>query len=132
MSKTRGRREFIQAAGTTGAAALLASARPLAQTPASAQRTPAPSKTMGARFRELLQRREPFEAIAAYDVFTARMVEEMGFPALFLGGSLVGDFYAAPVWLTSMGERLEYARQIAENVEIPALDDVDDGGDPMV
>lgn len=131
MSATRGRREFIQAAGVTGAA-LLAGAQPVVQAQSGTQRAPAPAKTMGARFRELLQRRDPFEALAAYDVFTARMVEEMGFPALFLGGSLVGDFYAAPVWLTSLGERIEYARQICENVDIPALTDVDDGGDPMV
>jgi 2-methylisocitrate lyase-like PEP mutase family enzyme len=87
---------------------------------------------MGARFRALLQKREPFEAVAAYDVFTARMVEMMGFPALFLGGSLVADFYAEPVWLTSLTERLDYARQIAEHVDIPTLADLDAGGDPMV
>lgn len=87
---------------------------------------------MGARFRELLQRREPFENIAAYDVLTARMVEMMGFPSIFLGGSLVGDFYAEPVWLTSLAERLEYVRQIAEHVDVPTLVDIDDGGDPLV
>lgn len=112
----------------TGAALL--AGQPLAQAQGAAQRTPA--RTMGAKFRELLQRRDPFEAIAAYDVFTSRMVEEMGYPALFLGGSLVGDFYAEPVWLSSLGERLEYARHICENVDIPALADIDEGGDPMV
>lgn len=136
MSKRTGRREFIHAAGLTGAG-LMAASHPLAGAgaaqvqPASA-RQPASPKTMGARFRELLQRREPCEAIAAYDVFTARMVEMFGFPALFLGGSLVGDFYAEPVWLTSLSERIEYARQITENVDIPAFADIDDGGDPMV
>jgi len=130
MPKKSGRREFIHAAGVSGAA-LLAASQPLAQGQGGSQAAPAPAKTMGARFRELLQRREPFEAVAAYDVFTARMVEMMGFPALFLGGSLVGDFYAEPDWLTSMSERIEYARQIAETVEIPTLADMDDGGDPM-
>ena len=128
MSTRRGRREFIQAAGVTGAALL--AGQPLAQAQGTTPR--APARTMGAKFRELLQRRDPFEAIAAYDVFTARMVEEMGYPALFLGGSLVGDFYAEPVWLSSLGERLEYARHICENVDIPALADIDEGGDPMV
>jgi 2-methylisocitrate lyase-like PEP mutase family enzyme len=60
------------------------------------------------------------------------MVELMGFPALFLGGSLVGDFYAEPDWLTSLSERIAYARQITEHVDIPALADIDDGGDPMM
>lgn len=129
-SSWRGRRAFMQAAGVTGAA-LLAGAPSLAQAQSGAPR-PAPARTMGATFRELLQKREPFECIAAYDVFTARMVEEMGYPSLFLGGSLIGDFYAEPVWLTSLGERLEYARQICEHVDIPALADIDEGGDPMV
>jgi 2-methylisocitrate lyase-like PEP mutase family enzyme len=133
MSNSNGRREFLHAAGVTGAG-LLATAHPLAQgqTRAPQAEQPAPARTMGARFRELLQRRDPFEAIAAYDVFTARMVEVMGYPALFLGGSLVGDFYAEPVWLTTLSERMEYARQIADHVDIPALADIDDGGDPMV
>lgn len=133
MSKRNGRREFLHVAGLSGAG-LLATAHPLAQGEARPQQTaqPAPARTMGARFRELLERREPFEAIAAYDVFSSRMVELMGYPALFLGGSLVGDFYAEPVWLTTLSERLGYARQITENVDIPALADIDDGGDPMV
>jgi len=133
MSKRNGRREFLHVAGLSGAV-LLATSHPLAQGEARSQQAarPAPAKTMGARFRELLEGREPFEAMAAYDVFTARMVESMGYPALFLGGSLVGDFYAEPVWLTTLSERLEYARQIADNVDIPALADLDDGGDPVV
>jgi 2-methylisocitrate lyase-like PEP mutase family enzyme len=49
-----------------------------------------------------------------------------------MGGSLVGDFYAEPVWLTTLSERMEYVRQIAQNVDIPTLADIDDGGDPMV
>jgi 2,3-dimethylmalate lyase len=131
MSKRSGRREFIHAAGVTGAA-LLAVSHPLARGQGGSQAPPAPAASMGARFRQLLQKREPFETVAAYDVFTARMVEMMGFPALFLGGSLVADFYAEPVWLTSLTERLDYARQIAEHVDIPTLADLDAGGDPMV
>lgn len=128
MSTRTGRREFIHGAGLT-AAGLMAASGSLAGARAEA---PAPAASMGARFRALLQKREPFEAVAAYDVFTARMVEMMGFPALFIGGSLVADFYAEPVWLTSLTERLDYARQIAEHVDIPTLADLDAGGDPMV
>ena len=131
MSRDRGRRQFIQAAGATGAA-FLATAQPLAQTQPSTPAAPTPARTMGARFRELLQKREPFENVAAYDQFTARTVELMGFPSIFLGGSLVGEFHAVPDWLTSLTERVEYARQIAENVDIPTMADIDDGGDPMV
>lgn len=137
MSQTPGRREFIHSAGLT-AAGLMATSHPLVGASPEPQAQPvpagqpAPARTMGARFRELLQRRQPLENIAAYDVLTARMVEMMGFPSIFLGGSLVGDFYAEPVWLTSLAERLEYARQIAEHVDIPTLADIDDGGDALV
>jgi 2-methylisocitrate lyase-like PEP mutase family enzyme len=127
MSRKAGRRAFIQAAGVTSAG-LLAGSRVLAQAPGA----PAEARTMGARFRQLLQRREPFEAVAAYDVFTARMVETMGFPSLFLGGSLVGDHFAEPDWLTTLSDRIDYARHIAENVDIPIMADIDEGGDPMV
>jgi methylisocitrate lyase len=112
------------------ATGLLASVHPAAAVPAPPAE-PAASRTMGGRFRDLLQRREPFETIAAYDVFTARMVEEMGFPALFMGGSLTGDFYAEPVWLTDLSQRVAYVRHIADHVDIPTLVDVDDGGDPL-
>jgi 2-methylisocitrate lyase-like PEP mutase family enzyme len=131
MSTRNSRREFIHAAGLTGAG-LLASAPLAAQsTAASAATGPAPAQTMGAKFRALLQKRDPFEAVAAYDVFTARMVEEMGFPALCLGGSLVGDFFGEPDWQTTLPERVAYARQITERVDIPAMVDIDDGGDAM-
>jgi 2-methylisocitrate lyase-like PEP mutase family enzyme len=127
MSEKNGRREFLQSAGVAAAGFMAASA-PMAAAPVA----PAPPKTMGGRFRELLQKREPFEAIAAYDVFTARMVEEMGFPALFMGGSLTSDFYAQPVWLNDMMERVSYVGHIAQHVDIPTLADMDDGGDPMM
>jgi methylisocitrate lyase len=128
MSKKTGRREFIQAAGLTAAGLVTATANPVNAAPPAA---PAAAPTMGGRFRQLLQKREPFQAIAAYDVFTARMVQDMGFPALFMGGSLTGDFYAMPVWLTDLPQRVAYIRQIAENVDIPTLVDVDDGVDVL-
>jgi len=127
MSEENARRAFLQSAGLM-AAGLMATPAFAAAGPPSAPTAP---RTMGGRFRELLQKREPFQAIAAYDLFTARMVEEMGFPALFMGGSLTGDFYAHPVWLSTLSERVEYVRHIAEHVGIPTLADVDDGGDPM-
>jgi methylisocitrate lyase len=134
MSDDKGRREFLQAAGVV-TAGLVAAVSPIAAaeaSPAAAAAVPSPPKTMGGRFRELLQRREPFETIATYDVFTARMIEELGFPALYMGGSLTGDFYAQPVWLNDMVERVEFVGHIAQNVGIPTMADMDDGGDPMM
>ena len=131
MPDRTGRREFLQSAGMTAAGLVAATPSLAAAAPAMAAEPVAP-KTMGARFRELLQKRTPFENIAAYDVFTSRMVELMGYPSIYLGGSLLAERYTHPVWLTSMGDRIEYFRQIAENVEIPTLADIEDGGDPVV
>ena len=134
MSDEKGRREFLQTAGAM-TAGLVAAVSPFAGADASAAAAaavPSAPQTMGARFRALIQRREPFETIAAYDLFTARMIEELGFPALYMGGSLTGDFYAQPVWLNDMVERVEFVAHIAQNVGIPTLADMDDGGDPMM
>src|SRR5688572_14732959 len=131
MSDRTGRREFLQSASMTAAGLVAATPSLAAAVPAMAAEPVAP-KTMGARFRELLLKRTPFENIAAYDVFTSRMVELMGYPSIYLGGSLLADHHTQPVWLTSMRDRIEYFRQIAENVEIPTLADLEDGGDPVV
>jgi methylisocitrate lyase len=130
MAQGTGRREFLQSAGLTAAAGLIATPNPLEAVASAPAADPVAPKTMGARFRELLQKRAPFENVAAYDSFTARMVELIGFPSIYLGGSLAAEHHTQPAWLVSVGERLEYFRKISENVDIPTLVDVEGGGDP--
>ena len=96
MSRMTSRREFVQGAGLA-ATAIAAASGPLvggvSRSQAQSESTP---QTMGARFRQLLQRDEPFETIAVFDVMTARMTELMEFPTLFIGSSAVDEFYGLP------------------------------------
>lgn len=126
MARTTNRREFIQATGLA-ATGLIANAPPLPAAP-EPQTRPA-ARTMGARLRELLQRREVFQNIAVYDVITGRMVEFMGFPSLYLGSTASGEHKGMPDWdLTSISEQIEYFGNIAQNVGVPAIADIDEGG----
>ena len=108
----------------------MATVQPLAaQSQAPAQSTP---RSMGARFRALLQKREPFENVAAFDVFTARLVEAVGFPSIYLGSTGVAEFHGIPDWeLHSPADTIEYCAQIMGNVDLPAVIDLDNGGDPL-
>ena len=64
---------------------------------------------------------------------TARMVELFGFPSIFIGGTVVSEYYGTPDWtLTSLTERLQVAGHIASRVDIPCMFDIDDGADPLV
>src|SRR6516225_2911137 len=71
--------------------------------PAAAQEARPAPRTMGARFRELMNGPEPLICANAYDVLTARLVGGHGFNGVFVGSS-------------------------ATNVDIPVLADVDDSG----
>jgi methylisocitrate lyase len=129
MAKKSSRREFIHAAGlaTTG----MMAAQPLiAAAPQARPAQPSPSaKTMGAKFRELLNGGKPFENMGVYDVFTARMIEMMGFASLWLSSAGMSESHGVPDWsLISDTERLNWAANIAQRVNIPAMVDIDEGG----
>lgn len=56
----------------------------------------------------------------------------MGFRTIAIGGVAMSEFHGLPDWgLTTIGERIEFAAHIAQNVEIPATADIDDPGDPL-
>src|SRR5262245_21147393 len=88
MGKKTSRREFVQVAGLAAsgflAAGPLAGAipRPQAQTAA---------RTMGARFRALMNGPEPLICPGAYDVLTARLIEVHGFKGVFVGSSAINQ-----------------------------------------
>ena len=128
MTKEPSRREFVHAAGV--AAGAIAAAAGIFVAPAAAEPQAVPAgKTMGARFRELLQKREPFHNIAVYDVISARLVENMGFATVFIGSSAVAESFGVPDWsIVTDAERIEFAGRIAQRIGIPALVDVDEGG----
>jgi carboxyvinyl-carboxyphosphonate phosphorylmutase len=86
------------------------------------------------RLRELLAGAEPIVAPGAYDGLSARLVEQAGFPAVYMTGfgasaSLLGR---PDVGLLSFGEMAGHARRLVQAVEVPVIADADDGyGNPL-
>src|SRR6266436_1181365 len=126
MARKTNRREFVQVAGLA-ASGLMAAAGPLAA--AEREARPAP-RTMGARFRELMNGPEPLICANAYDVLTARLIEVHGFKGVFVGSSATNqELLSVPDQaLVTVSELIEYDSIIAANVDIPIVADVDDFG----
>src|SRR5262245_21658962 len=121
MSKAS-RRSFIKGAGAA-AGSLLTTGLAGAPTSTSAL------TSRSARFRELLAGPEPILSPAAHDVLSARLIEQMEFPVITVGGSAVSAEHLIPdVGLITITELIDFAGQIAENVNIPVFADCDDGG----
>jgi len=127
MARETNRREFVQSAGLA-ATGLMAAAGPLAA-PAAAAPQAAP-RTMGARFRALMNGPDPLICANAYDVLTARLIEVRGFKGVFVGSSATNsELLAVPDQaLVTVSEIIEYDSIIAANVDIPVVADVDDFG----
>src|SRR5437868_3471953 len=83
MTDKSNRREFVQAAGLA-ASGLLAAAG--ATSPAAAQAGAAP-RSMGARFRALMNPADPLICANAYDLMSARLIQAHGFRGVFVGSS---------------------------------------------
>ena len=89
----------------------------------------------GTRLRELLNGSEPILAPGAFDALSARLIEEAGFPVVYMTGfgtsaSVLGR---PDVGLLTMREMVDHARQIAEAVwGTPVIADADTGyGNPL-
>ena len=88
----------------------------------------------GAALRELLAGDEPVLAPGAYDGLSARLVEQAGFPAVYLTGfgasaSLLGR---PDIGLLSFDEMAGHARRLVQAVGVPVIADADDGyGNPL-
>jgi len=123
MTETN-RREFVQVAGLA-ASGLMASAGSLA----AAEARPT-ARTMGARFRELMNGAEPLICANAYDLLTARLIEARGFKGVFVGSSATNlELLALPDQaIVTVSEIIDYDCVIAANVDIPVVADVDDFG----
>jgi 2-methylisocitrate lyase-like PEP mutase family enzyme len=79
--------------------------------------------------RELLASDEPFVAPGAYDALSARLVEQAGFPAVYMTGfgasaSLLGR---PDVGLLSFAEMVDHARRLVQAVDLPLIADADNG-----
>jgi 2,3-dimethylmalate lyase len=88
----------------------------------------------GARLRALLESGQTIVAPGAFDPLAARLVEEAGFPAVYMTGfgtsaALIGR---PDVGLLTMTEMAASAGRIADCVDIPVIADADTGyGNPL-
>lgn len=128
MTRTSDRREFVQTAGLAASALLVSAGGTSAAAPES--RTAATPRTMGARFRALMNGPEPLICPGAFDILSARLCAFHGFKAAFVGSSvanqaLVGSPDQA---IVTVSEIIDYDNVIASNADIPILADVDDFG----
>jgi carboxyvinyl-carboxyphosphonate phosphorylmutase len=84
--------------------------------------------------RELLDAGEMVLAPGCFDALGARLVEESGFPAVYMSGfgSAASRLGRPDVGLMALPEMVDNARRIAQAVEIPVIADADTGyGNPI-
>jgi 2-methylisocitrate lyase-like PEP mutase family enzyme len=77
--------------------------------------------------RERLQRREKLIMPGVYDALTARIVQEMGFSVLYLGGYTTGAHLATTEPLLTLTEQISVASWIVKAVDLPLIVDGDAG-----
>jgi len=88
------------------------------------------SRTSGPRrLRELLRGPDPVLAPGAYDAMSALLIEQAGFPAVYMTGfgttaSLLGR---PDIGLLTMSEMTDAARRIVSAVGVPVIADADNG-----
>jgi 2-methylisocitrate lyase-like PEP mutase family enzyme len=82
--------------------------------------------------RARLQRGETIVAPGAYDPLSARVVQALGFPAVYTGGYMTGAHTSITEPLLTLTEQVEVARKVAHAVDLPVLADAGAGyGDPL-
>jgi 2-methylisocitrate lyase-like PEP mutase family enzyme len=82
----------------------------------------------GARLRGLLDGPELVVAPGAYDCLTARIVQDGGFPAVYMTGAGTAASLGYPDYgLLTMSEMALNARRIAAAVDVPVIADADTG-----
>jgi 2-methylisocitrate lyase-like PEP mutase family enzyme len=88
----------------------------------------------GGNLRALLGRGRPLLAPGAYDVLSARLVEQAGFEAVYMTGfgSSASHLGRPDVGLMTMAEMVDNARRIVAAVGVPVIADADTGyGNPI-
>jgi 2-methylisocitrate lyase-like PEP mutase family enzyme len=128
MAKKTNRREFVKVAGLV-ASGSMATAGALRGAVPESQGQPVP-RTMGARFRALMDGPEPLICPNGYDTLTARLIEAHGFKGVFIGSSVANQALAGlpDQAIVTVSEIIEYDSTVASNVDIPVLADLDDFG----
>src|ERR1700689_4653230 len=79
-------------------------------------------------FRSLLSHEGLVVAPGAYDAISARLIEQAGFPLVYMTGAGVSAARGYPDYgLLTMSEMVDSARVIARSVNTPVLADADTG-----
>ena len=82
--------------------------------------------------RRLVAKEEFLYVPVAYDPLGARLVEKLGFKAVYTGGFVTGSSRCTSEPLLTMGEQVHTAGEVANAVRIPALADGHGGfGEPL-
>ena len=81
------------------------------------------------RLQELLKSPECVPVVGAYDVLSAKLIENTGFPVVYTGSFITGasQFFLADVGLVQLKDLLPLAYEIAKEVDLPLICDVDNG-----
>ena len=86
-----------------------------------------PSKSPGLRLKEQLAKGQVIAA-GAFVPFVARLVEEIGYDAVYISGAALSNSLARPdEGLIPRSKVLEFTREIVEVVDLPVIVDVDTG-----
>jgi 2,3-dimethylmalate lyase len=86
------------------------------------------------RLRELLERSRPLLAPGSHDALSARLVEQAGFDAVYMGGfATTASLLGRPdIGLLGESEMIDNARRIVQTVGLPVIADADTGyGNPL-
>jgi len=88
-----------------------------------------PTANGAARLRQLLLQPEPVLAPGAYDALSARLIEQAGFPAVYMTGfGTAATLLGRPdVGLLTMTQMVDNARRIVQAVDVPVIADADTG-----
>ncbi len=84
------------------------------------------------KLKAMLTNGETIVAPGAYDPVSARVVQTLGFSAVYTGGYMSGAHLAVSEPLMTMTEQVEVARKVANAVDLPVICDAGAGyGDPV-
>jgi 2-methylisocitrate lyase-like PEP mutase family enzyme len=88
--------------------------------------------SIGSKLQRLIAR-EPFIAADCYSALTALIVQEVGFPAAYMGGHSTGMMhYAIPDnGVLTPTEMVDQAARVTEAVDIPVIVDADQAGETI-
>jgi carboxyvinyl-carboxyphosphonate phosphorylmutase len=84
---------------------------------------------MTTTLRELIQGKEILVAPGAYDAFSAKLIEAVGFKAVYMTGfGTAASMFGLPdIGLLTMTEMVENAKRISDAVKVPVISDADTG-----